>query len=236
MSTININSSDINLPNIQPPIINNEAVKKNDNNLPNDINPPDLQKNFLSLLIAQIKNQDPTDPIKNSDLTSQLAQINTASGMQKLNNTVDQFSNQISKNQNIQLSTLIGRHVMVPNKKIIHTKDTKTQFGIELFEKATSVEIKITDDNNKTLYLKQLKETEAGRHNFFWDGQDLNKNSVMSGQYNISVIAKKNNQNVPVNSLSVGVVNSIIMSSGNAIIDLGESGQITPLSIREILK
>ncbi|QCI17733.1 flagellar biosynthesis protein FlgD [Buchnera aphidicola (Acyrthosiphon lactucae)] len=221
---------DVNLP------INNESIKKNAHNLQNSTNPLDLQKNFLSLLIAQIKNQDPTDPIKNSDLTSQLAQINTANGIERLNNTAIQFSNQINRNQNIQLSSLIGRHIIVPKKQIIHKKDTQTRFGIELFENATSVQIKITDKDNKILHLKKMKDIKSGIHNFLWDGKDLHNKSVKTGKYNIFVIAKNKDKNIPVRSLSEVVVNSIIISSNDSIIDLGEAGKTTPSNVLEILK
>lgn len=229
-ASIDVKSLNINTP------VDNRFVKNYENDLQNT-NPLDLQKNFLSLLVAQIKNQDPTDPIKNSDLTSQLAQINTASGIERLNNTAIQFSDQITKNQNIQLSSLIGHRVLVPNKKIIHTQDTETKFGIELMGNATAVEIKITDENDKIVYVKKMsKDTQAGRYDFIWDGKDLNKKNTTTGTYNILVEAKNQEQNIPVRSLSEAVVNSIIMSYGEPIIDLGELGKITASEVRAILQ
>ncbi|WP_284443026.1 flagellar hook assembly protein FlgD [Buchnera aphidicola] len=223
MSTIDINS----------PI---NFIEENDNNLQNNTNSLNLQKNFLNLLVAQIKNQDPTNPIKNSDLTSQLAQINTTNGIERLNSIALQFSNQISNNQSIQLSSLIGRHIIIPNKKIIHTKDTETKFGIQLFENATSVKIKITDENNKVLHIKEIKDIKSGIYTFVWDGKDLDNKSMITGKYNISVIAKNKDKDVPVKSLSEVVVNSIIMSANDPIIDLGDAGKIKASNIREILK
>ncbi|WAI11538.1 MAG: flagellar hook assembly protein FlgD [Buchnera aphidicola (Macrosiphum albifrons)] len=219
--------------NINSPI---NFIEKNDNNIQNNTNALNLQKNFLNLLVAQIKNQDPTNPIKNSDLTSQLAQINTTNGIERLNNIALQFSNQISNNQSVQLSSLIGRHVIIPNKQIIHTKDTQTKFGIQLFEDATSVEIKITDEKNKVLHIKKMKDIKSGIHTFVWDGKDLDNKSVITGKYNISVIAKNKDKDVPVKSLSEVVVNSIIMSANDPIIDLGDAGKTTVSNIREILK
>jgi flagellar basal-body rod modification protein FlgD len=225
MSTINVNSS-----------IDNTVIKKNGNDFQNNSNPLDLQKNFLSLLIAQIKNQDPTDPIKNTELTSQLAQINTASGIERLNSTVGNFSSQINHTQNIQVSSLIGHHVMIPNTQLVHTENTETRFGIELIGEATIVKIQITDENEKILHVKTIKNAKPGVYSFKWDGKDLNKKNVMTGKYNISVIAKNKDQNVPVQSLSAALVNSIITSSGDPIIDLGALGNTTLSKIREIFK
>jgi len=73
----------------------------------------DLSSNFLTLLVAQLKNQDPTNPMDNAQLTSQLAQINTVSGIEKLNTTLGSISGQINSNQSVQATALIGHGVMV---------------------------------------------------------------------------------------------------------------------------
>ncbi|CAL4323399.1 Basal-body rod modification protein FlgD [Buchnera aphidicola (Protaphis terricola)] len=226
MSNIDINSS-----------INNNIINQNISNLNNVENPLDLQNNFLSLLIAQIKNQDPTDPIKNTELTSQLAQINTATGIEKLNNTVGNFSNKINQNQSIQISSLIGHRVMIPSSQIVHTKDTKTEFGIDLISHATSVEIKILDENDRVIYVKNMKNSKPGVYSFVWNGLDLDENKVLTGKYNVSVTAKNKDMNVPVQVLCTAKVHSIITSySRDPIIDLGAMGTTTLSKIRKILK
>ncbi|AEO08130.1 flagellar hook assembly protein FlgD [Buchnera aphidicola] len=228
MSTIHIN---------QP--INNHFIQPNHDfpkNSTDPSNPLNLQKNFLTLLITQIQNQDPTNPIKNTELTSQLAQINTANGIEKLNNAANKVSNQINSMTNIQLNSLIGHHVMTPSHQIIHTENIPTKFGIELISHATSIKINILDKNNKILYEKIIKDQEPGIYNFLWDGKDLNNNIMQTGKYYITATAKNNNQNVPVETLSESLVNSIITSSTNdSIIDLGPAGNIKLFDIREIL-
>ncbi|MBZ2279562.1 MAG: flagellar hook capping FlgD N-terminal domain-containing protein, partial [Buchnera aphidicola] len=106
-------------------IDNQKNIKSNNDNKNEDL---DLQKNFLNLLIAQIKNQDPIDPIKNTELTSQLAQINTVGGIHQLNNTVEKFATHINKNQNLQISSLIGHHVMTKNPHIKYTTNENVIF------------------------------------------------------------------------------------------------------------
>ncbi|WP_425619527.1 flagellar hook assembly protein FlgD [Buchnera aphidicola] len=220
--------------------INNHFIQQNHTILPNNStdssNPLNLQKNFLTLLIAQIQNQDPTNPIKNTELTSQLAQINIASGIEKLNNSVNQVSNQINNSQKIQLTSLIGRHIMIPNNQIIHTKDIPTKFGIELISHATLIKVNILDHNNNILYEKTIKNKEPGIYTFSWDGKDLNNNIMTTGKYYISVTATNNNKIVPVESLSESVVHNIITSSSDPIIDLGPEGNIKPFDIRAILE
>lgn len=225
MNNINFNSS-----------INNNLIEKNEKNIPNSSNPLDLQKNFLSLLIAQIKNQDPTDPIKNTELTSQLAQIHTAGGIERLNNTVGSFSNKINSHQKIQISSLIGHHVMIPNTQIIYTKNNDTRFGVQLIKDATSLEIQIKDKNDKVIHVLKRNNIKSGIYSFNWNGKNMNNDTVQSGKYKILVIAKNKDQDVPTESLSEGLVHSIITSSNDPIINLGEQGNTTLSKIREILK
>ncbi|QCI24103.1 flagellar biosynthesis protein FlgD [Buchnera aphidicola (Macrosiphoniella sanborni)] len=229
MSTIStdINKNDINI----------EILKNNDNTFQKDPDPLNLQKNFLNLLLTQIQNQDPTNPLKNTELTSQLALINTASGILQLNNTVSNLSNQIHKNQAIQLTSLIGHRVMIPSDEIIHTKNTKTNFGLELFADTDEIEIKILDKNQKVLHHnKIIKKMKPGIHTFSWDGEDLNHKIMETGKYYITVSAKNQDKSVPISTLSESIVHSIIISSSaDPIIDLGPAGQTTLSHIREIL-
>ncbi len=74
----------------------------------------DLQSSFLTLLVAQLKNQDPTNPMQNNELTTQLAQISTVSGIEKLNTTLGSVSGQIDNSQSLQAANLIGHGVMIP--------------------------------------------------------------------------------------------------------------------------
>ena len=84
-----------------------------------DTSAADLQSNFLTLLVTQLKNQDPTNPMDNAQLTSQLAQINTLSGIEKLNTTLGSISGQITSGQTLQASTLIGHGVMVAGSQVL---------------------------------------------------------------------------------------------------------------------
>ncbi|EDW1388237.1 flagellar hook assembly protein FlgD, partial [Salmonella enterica subsp. enterica] len=85
-------------------------------------NAADLQSSFLTLLVAQLKNQDPTNPLQNNELTTQLAQISTVSGIEKLNTTLGAISGQIDNSQSLQATTLIGHGVMVPGTTILAGK------------------------------------------------------------------------------------------------------------------
>ena len=106
-----------------PVDISSATNKTNSSNGLTSQNSQDLSNSFLTLLVAQLKNQDPTNPLQNNELTSQLAQINTVSGIEKLNTTLGSISGQINSNQSLQASSLIGHGVMIPGKNILAGKN-----------------------------------------------------------------------------------------------------------------
>src|SRR5215467_5754674 len=73
----------------------------------------DLQKRFLTLLVTQIQNQDPLNPMDNAQVTTQLAQLSTVSGIGQLNTTMQSLAASFSATQTLQSAALIGHNVMV---------------------------------------------------------------------------------------------------------------------------
>ncbi|QBY42940.1 flagellar hook capping FlgD N-terminal domain-containing protein [Arsenophonus nasoniae] len=78
----------------------------------------DIQNNFLTLLLTQMKNQDPTNPMQNNELTTQLAQISTVQGVEKLNETVSGLTGQLHASQALNATKLVGQGVMIAGNKI----------------------------------------------------------------------------------------------------------------------
>lgn len=73
----------------------------------------DMENRFLTLLMSQIKNQDPLNPMDNAAVTTQLAQLNTVSGIEKLNATLSQLLSGYNETQGLQAAGIIGKNVMV---------------------------------------------------------------------------------------------------------------------------
>src|SRR5438445_8770955 len=92
----------------------------------------DLQNNFLTMLVTQMNNQDPLNPMDNSQLTSQLAQISQVSGMQTLNTTLNSLLSQVSASRAMDSATLIGHTVMVPGNATTVAAGVPGQIGVDL--------------------------------------------------------------------------------------------------------
>ncbi|OCG16224.1 flagellar basal body rod modification protein [Gilliamella sp. App6-5] len=208
----------------------------------------ELQDNFLTLLIAQMKNQDPTNPMDNSQLTSQLAQINTLAGIERLNTTLGMVSGQIDDSLSVNASNMIGKGVMVPGNKILvatselersdaEKETVTTPFGFELVRDADSVIITIQDANGNVVREVDLGAIPAGVSSFTWDGM-LNDGTIApDGSYTFSVNATSDGQKVSSTSLAYSVVYGVINSKVNnkVLLDLGILGSISIDEVRQIL-
>ncbi|AZK63357.1 flagellar hook assembly protein FlgD [Pectobacterium parvum] len=195
----------------------------------------DLQNQFLTLLVAQLKNQDPTNPMSNDQLVSQLAQLNTVSGIEKLNTTLGSISGQINNNQSMQATTLIGHSVMIPGKDILVGKETSTPFGVELEKAAEVVTVTVNDATGKAVRTIELGTLSAGVHSFNWDSKLSDGTVAPDGAYTFTVAASTGGAQQVVQPLSYAVVNSVIRADGGALLDLGLRGRATMDDVRQIL-
>lgn len=210
----------------------------------------ELQDNFLTLLIAQMKNQDPTNPMDNSQLTSQLAQINTLAGIERLNTTLNVVSGQIDDSMSVNASNMIGKGVMVPGNKILVASSNSdgedsdsqketiiTPSGFELLSNADSVIITIRDQNGKVVNEIDLGPVSAGVCTFTWTGKLNDETQAPDGSYTFSVDASSDGKKISSTPLSYSFVYGIIKSKVNnqILLDLGILGSISIDEVRQIL-
>ncbi|EOC0416298.1 flagellar hook assembly protein FlgD [Cronobacter malonaticus] len=198
-------------------------------------NASDLQSSFLTLLVAQLKNQDPTNPMQNNELTTQLAQISTVSGIEKLNTTLGSISGQIDNSQSLAASALIGHGVMIPGSTILTGKDTTTPFGVELQQAADKVTATVTDKSGKVVRTIEIGALSAGVHTFSWDGTMSDGTKAPDGSYNVSIAASKGGTQLVAQPLNFALVNGITRSNGSNLLDLGTYGTTTLDQVRQII-
>ncbi|MDW9229407.1 flagellar hook capping - N-terminal region family protein [Burkholderia cepacia] len=111
-SSTTIGSNGTNVSNLPTDTMNTNNVSST-----NGTSASDLQATFLKLLVTQLQNQDPTSPVDSSQMTSQLAQINTVSGIAQLNTSLTSLSSQLTAGQQTQAALLIGTNVLAPGTR-----------------------------------------------------------------------------------------------------------------------
>jgi flagellar basal-body rod modification protein FlgD len=123
---------------------------------------------FLKLLVAQMQNQDPLNPLDNAQVTSQMAQISTVSGLDKLNTTVGGLNTQFVQLQAMQGASLVGHDVAIEGNTLREI-DGKGDGGFELSSKADKVKIEIMTAGGTVVNTIEQSGVDAGRHDFSYD-------------------------------------------------------------------
>ncbi|KPQ24998.1 MAG: flagellar basal-body rod modification protein FlgD [Halomonas sp. HL-48] len=204
----------------------------------------ELRESFMTLLITQLENQDPLNPMENSEMTSQLAQINTVSGIEELNDTLNGITEQMDASQMLQASGLIGNAVLVPGNQVkVGTNEDgssyATPFGIELDKPADNVEITVTNKAGEVVYRNNVEGVSEGVESFSWDGQNNDGAAVPAGSYNVSYKATDaDGEKIESEALNYAQVQGVTPSaSGDEVrLDLGGIyGQVTLDQVKQIL-
>lgn len=195
----------------------------------------DLQNQFLTMLVTQLQNQDPTNPMDNSQLTTQLAQINTLSGIEKLNTTLGSISGQLTTSQSLQTSTLIGHGVMVDGSQVLVGSGTTTPFGVSLTSASTATSATIKDASGNTVSTVDLGALSAGVHTFSWDGTLTDGSTAPDGKYTVSIAASNGSTQLVAQPLNYAYVNGVSTTDDTTKLDLGTMGSATLDEVRQIL-
>ena len=202
-----------------------------------------LQDQFLKLLVTQLQNQDPLNPMQNAELTSQLAQISTVEGITNLKNTMLAISGQIDVSQSMNAVSMIGKGVLIPGAKVKVGVDAEnpaervvTPYGLDLQGDANKVQVRISDSNGAVVRTIEMGEQKTGVYTLDWDGKNDSGVALEAGAYTVSVLATDvDGQKVNSEVLSYGLVKSVAYSTNGLRLDLGLDGQTRLLDVRNVI-
>lgn len=189
---------------------------------------------FLKMLVTQIRNQDPLNPMEQAELTSQLAQLNMASGIEKLNASISALVGSYEESQTMQASAMIGKHVLVEGNSLDLTSAGGFA-GYELTGAADQLKVTIKDGNGLVMRTLEINDAEAGTGNFFWDGKTDAGVAAVAGKYSFEVEATQGEDTVGSLPLTIGTVNAVTRSNTGYELDLGELGGFQFVDVRQII-
>jgi flagellar basal-body rod modification protein FlgD len=179
----------------------------------------DLQNNFLTMLTTQLQNQDPLNPMENSQMTSQLAQISTLEGIQGLNTTLTSLLASYNTSQALQASSAIGSQVLVEGNKLALSSGL-AQGGATLASAADKITVTIRDSAGKVVQTQDLGKQSAGTVAFTWDGKNASDKQLADGNYTFSIEASSNGAKVSTTPIQVGTVNAVVKSGSSFVLEL----------------
>ncbi len=193
------------------------------------------QDKFMTLLITQLKNQDPLNPLDNAQVTSQLAQLNTVTGINKLNDTLETLKTDLASSQSAQAVNMINHGVLAAGTSM-QVADGKAIFGVELGSFADKVQVDIKNASGKIVHSLSMSSVEAGVLPLAWDGKLEDGTTAANGTYSVAVTASTGGKDLTdAQALAFGTVASVSTGPTGAKLNVPGLGQLTMDDIKQVL-
>lgn len=199
---------------------------------------------FMTLLVTQLKNQDPLNPMDNAQLTSQLAQLQTVTGVNKLNDTLESLKSSYRSSEAMQATNLIGHGVLVEGSSV-SLSGSKAIMGVELGSDVDSLQVVISDKNGKAVQTMNLGAQKAGVLPLAWDGVPDPTNvdssgkpvALADGNYSFQIVATRGGDKTnDAKTLSFDSVASVTTNSADGVkLNLPSKGVIKLADIKQVL-
>jgi flagellar basal-body rod modification protein FlgD len=182
---------------------------------------------FLKLLVTQMQNQDPLNPMDNAQVTSQMAQINTVNGIETLNTTVSALNAQFVQMQALQGAALVGHDVTVKGNTLA-IEDGVGVGAFDLEGAADVVKVEVLDASGRVVDTLQLGAETTGRHEFEWPGAA----TAAAGTYTFRVTATSGSATVATTALMRDRVEAVSTVDNTLTLELERSGSVAYADVK----
>jgi flagellar basal-body rod modification protein FlgD len=174
------------------------------------------QAEFLELMIAQLKNQDPFKAMDPSQFLGQLAQFGTVSGIQEMQAAFGTLSDAMRSSQVLDGATMVGREVLVASDEVGLQADGSVHGALEVPTGTTALQLNVRDASG-TLVRRMTLPTTSGLNDFTWDGIADNGVRAPAGQYSFEAVANVGGESGSLEMLLASRVNSVTIDSASGL-------------------
>ncbi len=177
---------------------------------------------FLKIFLAQLKYQDPLNPMEGTEFTAQLAQFSSLEQLFNVNEHLEAMSLAEAEAKKFQALSLIGKEVLASGASVSLGRAGEASGGFSIGEEARCV-VQILNPDGIEVRRLDLGVLEPGEHQFDWDGMDENGNRMPAGAYNFRVLATDANGGVVnVDTMITGLVDKVSLQAETPVLYLGE--------------
>jgi flagellar basal-body rod modification protein FlgD len=181
--------------------------------------------NFLTLMLAQLKNQDPTSPVDSNTFLSQLASLSEVQGITQLNTSFSALSSSMVSSQALQASSLLGHQALVSSSTATLAAGGSTITGAVAVPQTTSgVTLDISNSAGVLVQQINLGAQSTGLANFSWNGAQGDGSQAPAGQYTLTAVVAGVASGTAVPTYVNGTVQSVTMGAGSAGLTLNVAG------------
>ena len=197
----------------------------------------DLDVNdFLTLMITQLQNQDPTNPQDSSEFVAQLAQFSSVSGIQEMNSSISSLLDEMRSSQALNATSLVGHDVLVEADSAPVTSGETVSGAVETPDGASSINLVITDSSGQVVR-QMTVSVEDDLSTFTWDGLDDSGEAVDSGTYYFNAIANVYGDSESATTLLNANVSSVTIDPTDNTLTLNTStqGSVSLSDVRQVI-
>jgi flagellar basal-body rod modification protein FlgD len=193
------------------------------------------QKEFLQLMIAQLKNQDPFKAMDPSQFLGQLAQFGTVSGIQEMQSAFTTLSESMRSSQVLDGATMVGREVLVPSETVTLQAEGSVHGAVDVPSGASSLQVNVRDAAG-TLVRRMTLPTNGGLADFSWDGLADNGSRAPAGAYSLEAIANVGGQSTSLEMLLASRVASVTIDAQSGLtLNTSDLGSRSLSDVRRVM-
>jgi len=195
--------------------------------------PSDLGiEDFLALMTAQLKNQDPMKPLDSTEFVAQLAQFGTVSGVQNMQASLANLTDSLRSAQALQGTALVGHEVLAPTEEVTILSGQEVRGAVDAPYGTAAIQIAVKDSSGQVVRNISLP-AGSGITEFAWDGRDDKGAPVPTDTYEIDAIASVGGKSESLEVLVSGRVLSVTIDPAGTGLTLNTAG-IGPLALSEV--
>ncbi len=193
------------------------------------------QNEFLKLMMAQLKNQDPTKPLDPSQFVGQLAQFSTVTGIQNMQTSIDGLVTSMRSSQVLGGSSLVGRTVLAPATTASITSGGTVSGAVDVPDGVTGLQVQVEDSSGQLVRTFTV-DPKSGLTDFNWDGMTSTGTAAASGTYTFKVIASAGAESASLDPMLDSRVNSVTIDPSTSDLSLNtDSGSLALNTVRRVL-
>ncbi len=195
------------------------------------------QEEFLSLMIAQVKNQDPFQPTQNGDFIAQMAQFATVDGINNMQSSLANLSTSLNSSQTLAASDLIGRSVLAPAQSQPLGASGNISGVIDPIPGATSFVLNIFDSSGALVARRSINPQAEGNTPFVWNGLNDLGQQMAPGEYRLEAQAKVDGENLAAQTRVSQRIESVTLGASidDLTLNLANGSRVAFSTVQEIL-
>lgn len=169
---------------------------------------------FLTMLVAQLQNQDPLNPMDGTDFSAQLAQFSQLEQLINLNDSMETLASAFTEKSEGDMMSYLGKQVTA-NVDVMNIEDGTVSGGFYSLSAPADVMITITDDSGNTVKTLYEGQQTAGSHLISWDGTNNSGDALDDGTYHYTVMANSGSGYAEVPATLSGTVDGVTYNNGS---------------------